>query len=206
MCLLLRQSGRIIVMSHAPFRSLQCDNIVRPNLGSLTRTVSIRFKRNLVMSCDMPQLTTFAPPSLITEYRQQVKQQALAGLVQDLLVNRCIEKMTPGEKGYFSRVFLVPKKSGGWRLVIDLSQLNKSLAPVTFQMDTLAKVKEVLRPGMWATSVNLSDAYHHIPMHPGSRQFRCFQVCRQRYKYLVLLFGLMSGPWLFTEIAKQLKR
>ena len=92
----------------------------------------LHFKRSLVMSSDLPQLTTYAPPSLITEYKHPAKQQALVSLVEELKLKQCITEMEPSETGYFSRVFLVPKKSGGWRLVIDLSQLNKSLTPVTF--------------------------------------------------------------------------
>ena len=72
--------------------------------------------------------------------------------------------MKPGEEGFFSRAFLVPKKSGGFRLVIDHSQLNTYLADVSFQMDTLKKVKEALHPGIWVTSLSLSDAYHHVPL------------------------------------------
>ena len=113
--------------------------------------------------------------------------------------------MAPGEEGYFSRVFLVPKKSGGYRLVIDLSQLNKSLAQIPFSMDTLHLVKLALKQGMWATSLDLSDAYHHIPMRPSSQVYLCFQV-GVRYKYLVLPFGLSSGPWLFTEVVRQVKK
>jgi hypothetical protein len=72
--------------------------------------------------------------------------------------------MKDTEVGFFSRVFLVPKKSGDWRLVIDLSSLNEYLTSVSFEMDTLAKVKTVLQPGMWVTSLDLEDAYHHIPI------------------------------------------
>ena len=59
---------------------------------------------------------------------------------------------------------------------------------------------------MWATSIDLSDAYHHIPMRESSQVFLYFQVGKDRYKYLVLPFGLMPGPWLFTEVVKQMKR
>ena len=166
----------------------------------------LHFKRNLVQSSELPRLTDAAHPSIVTCYQDQVKQNALLNLVQELEEKKCVQKLEPKEKGFFSRVFLVPKKSGGWRLVIDLSKLNEYLTPVTFQMDTLAKVKKVLQPGMWATSIDLSDAYHHIPMRESSQCFLCFQVGSVRYKYLVLPFGLMPGPWLFTEVVKQLKK
>ena len=89
--------------------------------------------------------------------------------------------------------------------MIDLSKLNEYLTPVTFQMDTLAKVKAVAEPGMFATSLDLSDAYHHIPMRADSQVYLCFQVKDKRYMYLVLPFGLMSAPWAFTEVVKQVK-
>ena len=38
----------------------------------------------------------------------------------------------------------------GWRLVIYLSKLNEFLTPVTFQLDTLAKVKSVAEQDMFA--------------------------------------------------------
>ena len=73
-------------------------------------------------------------------------------------------------------------------------------------MDTLTKVKEALRPGMWATSLDLSDAYHHIPMRQSARKFLCFQVGQVRYMYMVLPFGLTTAPWAFTKVVKQIKK
>ena len=126
-------------------------------------------------------------------------------MIDDLLKKNCIRAMEPEEQGFFSRVFLVPKKSGGFRLVIDLSSLNEYVAKVTFEMDTLKKVKEFVTEAMWATSIDLSEAYHHVPMHQGSTQYLCFQVGNKRYLFLVLPFGLSSAPSVFTEIMKQLK-
>ena len=90
--------------------------------------------------------------------------------------------------------------------MIDLSTLNLSLAKVTFVMDTLTKIKETAREGMWVTSLDLSDAYHHIPMRPASQVYLCFQVGIRSFRYLVLPFGLMSSPWVFTQVMKQVKQ
>ena len=166
----------------------------------------LRFQRGVILNQSQPPLRLQAPQYLITSYQESVKQQALSGLIQELLVKKCITPMAPEERGHFSRVFLVPKSNGGYRLVIDLSELNKLLVEVTFQMDTLKRIKNVLQPGMWATSIDLSDAYHHIPIHTASQKYLCFQVGNKRYRYLVVPFGLNSGPWVFTETVKQLKR
>ena len=53
-------------------------------------------------------------------------------------------------------------------------------------MDTLTKVKKALCPGMWATSLDRSNAYHHISMRQSARNFLCFQVGQVRYMYIVL--------------------
>ena len=43
------------------------------------------------------------------------------------------------------------------------------------------------------------------PIRKECQKFLCFQVGNSRYMYLVLPFGLNSGPWAFTEVVKQLK-
>ena len=84
--------------------------------------------------------------------------------------------MLPTEKGFFSRVFLVPESSGEWGLVLDLALLNTFLAPVTFTMDTKGRVKRHLHPGMWATSIDLSDAYYYIQIRNEHSIYLCFQL------------------------------
>lgn len=126
-------------------------------------------------------------------------------MVQELLDKRCVREMNPDEQGFFSRVFLVPKKSGGWRLVIDLSTLNEFLSQVTFVMDTLKHVKDTAQQNMWATSIDLSDAYLHIPIREECQKYLCFEVDGVRYMYLVLPFGLSPAPWVFTEVVRQVK-
>ena len=66
-------------------------------------------------------------------------------MVSSLVEKQSIREMGQEERGFFSRAFLVPKRNGGYRLVIDLSELNNYLSDVTFQMDTLTRVT-------WVTS------------------------------------------------------
>ena len=166
----------------------------------------LKFAREQVRLKGLPRLSLHAPSNLVTYNRDKEKQLALEVMISQLKDKNCIREMSLTESGFFSRAFLVKKKSGGWRLVIDLSELNKYLSPVTFDMDTLAKVKQTVRQGMWATSLDLSDAYHHIPMAESATIYLCFRIGDKRYMYLVLPFDLMSAPWAFTEVIKQLKR
>ena len=42
--------------------------------------------------------------------------------------------------GFYSRLFLVEKATGGWRPVIDLSPLNEFVLQTPFKMETVASV------------------------------------------------------------------
>ena len=53
-------------------------------------------------------------------------------------------------------------------------------------------------------SIDLKDAYLHIPVHPQSRRFLGFQFMDLTYQYEVLPFGLKDSPWVFTRVVATL--
>ena len=71
----------------------------------------------------------------------------------------------------YTRLFLVPKPHQRWRPVIDLSRLNTFLLVERFKMETPESIRTSLIPGKWVSSIDLSDAYFHIPIHPNSRKY-----------------------------------
>ena len=127
-------------------------------------------------------------------------------MLSELVHKRAIREVPLTERAHFSRVFLVPKKNGKLRLVIDLSLLNPWLQCPNFQMDHAQVIRDAISPGMWATSIDLSDAYLHIPIHPLYWKFLVFQVGNKRYQFMVLPFGLNTAPRVFSAVMKALKR
>ena len=73
----------------------------------------LRFNRDTVQERGLPVLTQSSPPHLVAHYRDRVKQDALDVMIAQLTQKQCIREMSVTERGFFSRVFLVPKKSGG---------------------------------------------------------------------------------------------
>ena len=67
--------------------------------------------------------------------------------------------MSQSESGFYSRYFLVPKKDGGLRPILDLRHLNKALMTHPFKMLTTKQILAHIRPGDWFFSVDLKDAY-----------------------------------------------
>ena len=154
----------------------------------------------------VPPLHRNPPASLVTSYSNPTKQAQLDKMLHELLGKRAIREVPLSTPAHFSRVFLVPKKNGKMRMVIDLSLLNQWLDCPTFQLDHAQVVRESLAPGMWATSIDLSDAYLHIPIHPLFWPFLVFQVGSKRYQFMVLPFGLSTAPRVFSAVMKALKK
>ena len=124
-------------------------------------------------------------------------REAVAGLLEKGAVEVVDDPLTPG---FYSRLFLVPKKDGGWRPVIDLKALNLYLPKEGFKMETPASIAAAMRPGDWATSIDLKDAYFHIPMARSSRKYLRFVVDGVTYQFVALPFGLSPAPMVFTRV------
>ena len=107
--------------------------------------------------------------------------------------------------GFYSRLFLVPKPHLRWRPVIDLSRLNTFLLVERFKMETPESIRASLIPGEWVSSIDLSDAYLHIPIHPNSRKYLRFCHRSQVFQFTSLPFGLATAPQVFTMIVKEVK-
>ena len=119
--------------------------------------------------------------------------------VQGLLQKGAVEPASPGP-GFYSRIFVVPKATGGFRPVIDLSSLNTFILRTKFRMETSASVMSAIREGDWMLSLDLQDAYFQVPVHPTSRKFLRFVWEDQPLQFTVLCFGLSTAPQVFTRV------
>jgi len=126
--------------------------------------------------------------------------------VELLLQKQAIEIVEdPTTPGFYSRLFVVPKQNGKWRPVIDLKVLNHYLKVPKFSMESLQSIWAALMPGNFAFSLDLQDAYFHIPIHRSHRKFLRFVVGDRVYQFRALPFGLSSAPWIFTQVMSQVK-
>lgn len=118
-----------------------------------------------------------------------------------MLVKQAIVKVTdPYTPGFYSLIFLVPKRNGKWRPVIDLSALNEYLIVDKFKMTTPQSTRLALSQGDWAISLDLKDAYFHIPIHPGFWKYLRFAVEGMTYAFVALPFGIATAPQVFTRV------
>ena len=66
-------------------------------------------------------------------------------------------------------------------------------------------VADLLRPGDWVTSINLKDAYFHVPIHSDSRKYLHFGWNQKLYQFCVLPFDLSPAPLVFTRLTKPIQ-
>lgn len=86
------------------------------------------------------------------------------------------------------------------RLVVNFSRLNQLISPYRFWMLIVTQVHLALSPGVWLTTLDLENAYWHIPIAKRFRKFLAVQVLYQTLQFTVLLFGLNLAPRVFTKM------
>ena len=89
--------------------------------------------------------------------------------------------------------------------MIDLSVVNKHLHVPTFKMETAKNIRDSLQQREWVTSLDLTDAYFHIPIHQKYQKYLRFNVGDRSYQFTALPFGIAAAPLEFTMVAKEVK-
>ena len=98
------------------------------------------------------------------------EQQKLVDLeVKVLLEKGSISKVSLSKGEFLSSLFLISKKGGGNRPVINLKDLNWFIPYKHFKMEGLHCLKYVLEKGDYMCKVDLKDAYFSVPLHKDSR-------------------------------------
>lgn len=95
---------------------------------------------------------------------------------------------------------MVLKTNVDWHAILDLRFLNRFVKNRHFHMESLKSITEALQPGEFLASLDLKQAYLHIPILPAHRCYLRFCVGNRHYQYRALPFGLSSTPQIFTKI------
>ena len=102
--------------------------------------------------------------------------------------------------GFYSTYFTVPKKDGGIRPILNLKPFNRNIKRERFKMETLQSIISLMQPGVWLASVDLKDAYFHVPINRAHWKYLRFVLDGVCHEYMVTPFGLSSAPRLFTKV------
>ena len=124
---------------------------------------------------DSPPLSR-TPVSFPTYWAGSPRAHALRQEVEAMLDKGALEIALDLGPGFYSRLFLVEKASGGWWPVISLSHLNEFVQLTRFKMETVASVLLSVREWDFLASLDLKDVYFQIPIHPYSKKLLRFML------------------------------
>ena len=73
-------------------------------------------------------------------------------------------------------------------------------------METPELIRQSFTKDEWVTSIDLSDAYFHVPVSFKYRKFMRFCMDDTVYEFVAMPFGLSTAPREFTELVVEFKQ
>ena len=109
-------------------------------------------------------------------------------------------KYSPGQ--IVSGIFLLPKKDGSFRLILNHKRFNEFVTHHHFKIDSLQTIIRLVTPNCLMASIDMKDAYYSIPVKSEDRKYLRFKWEDQFYEFTCLPNGLSCDPRQFTNILK----
>lgn len=134
--------------------------------------------------------------------KQSHNKERFLAVIRDLATAGTIQAVpqTDRGKGYYSNLFMVAKKDGSLRPVLDLKDLNPFVRRCHFKMESIQSVLASMEPNEFMSVIDIKDAYLHIPIHPAHHRFLRFFANGHYWQFVALPFGLSSAPRTFTKV------
>jgi len=129
-------------------------------------------------------------------------EQCIFTSVRQLLAIDAISTCNHTEGEFISPIFLVPKSDGTKRFILNLKKLNLLIPNSHFKMEDLRVARRLISIGTYLASIDLKDAYFHVPIHEDSKKLLRFKWDGILYEFNCLPFGLSTAPRIFTKLMK----
>ena len=114
-----------------------------------------------------------------------------------------------------SGIGVVPKKTGGWRMIMHLSapldhSINDGISKEEFTLrystvDDAVRIIRELGPNTLLAKMDIKSAFRTIPVRPQDRELLGIYWQQKYYVDCCLPFGLRSAPYIFNKYAEALE-
>ncbi|ROL51121.1 Retrovirus-related Pol polyprotein from transposon 17.6 [Anabarilius grahami] len=121
-----------------------------------------------------------------------------------LLTAGIIEPVDASE--WVSPLVVVRKRDGHIRLCVDLREPNKSVIMDCYPLPHMEDLFTELVGASHYSQIDLSSAYHQLPLHPDSRNLTAFITHEGLFRFTRVPFGLASAPSAFQKMMQMVLR
>ncbi len=129
--------------------------------------------------------------------RNEVQKQ-----VQEMLAQKVI---TESNSEWNSPIFIVPKKDGSFRPVIDFRKVNNVTEDDRYPLPVLKDILTSLGKGnIVFSTIDLLSGYWQVPLSADSQKITGFSTPNGHYHFLRMAFGLKGAPITFSRMMNQL--
>lgn len=131
------------------------------------------------------------------------EQKVVSEQVEDWLQKKIIR---PSSSDNCSRVVIVDKKGGKKRLCVDFRDLNKIVQKDRFPVPLMEEVIEALEGASIFTTLDLENAFFHVPIEESSKKYTAFVTRDGIYEFNRAPFGFCNSPAMFLRFVNHIFR
>lgn len=136
--------------------------------------------------------------SIPAHYRQPAGERLAA-----MEASGIIEKVE-GAPRWMSGLCAVPKGKNNFRLVVNMRGPNKAIRRQFHQMPRVDEIKVKLFGAKIFTKLDITSAFHHVPLSKKSRELTTFMTPHGMYRFKRLVFGVNCAPEIFQRIMENI--
>ena len=100
-------------------------------------------------------------------------------------------------------MFLVPKREGSFRVVVDHRVLNSRIDIESVPLPDVNSAFHCFVKAKYFTTLDLNQAYYQILLSANSKQYTAFCTDWNLYQYTRVPFGLATGTQVLTKLLDQ---
>jgi hypothetical protein len=106
----------------------------------------------------------------------------------------------PSTSPYNSPSLMVPKRDGGYRLVVDFRRLNKHVITDPHPLPRISQIMETLGEAQVLTALDLLHGFYNLEVAPEDREKTAFSTFEGHWEFIRLPMGLKNSPSIFQRL------
>lgn len=140
------------------------------------------------------------PPVKVMDYKVPLAlEEAVHKRICEMLAKGIIEP-SPKPARWMSRLGVVAKGKNDFRPVVDMRRVNRAIKRKPYHLPTIEEITPQLVGSERFTHLDLKSAYHHVELHPESREYTTFMSRDGPMQFTRLAFGVNCAPEVFQKL------